>query len=98
MKIAIRILTYQRKDGKSEEYLRRSLGSIKRQTHQDYKVFLIGDKYDNHEELMRLSNIINSEKIYVEKFTNCGRERKISCKRYTSLVCRRHKCIKSFYI
>lgn len=66
MKIAIRILTYQRKDGKSEEYLRRSLGSIKRQTHQDYKVFLIGDKYDNHEELMRLSNIINSEKIYVE--------------------------------
>jgi hypothetical protein len=70
MKFAIRILTYQRKDGKSEEYLRRSLGSIKKQTHQDYKVFLIGDKYDNHEELIRLSRIISSEKIYVENLPN----------------------------
>ena len=66
MKIAIRILTYQRKDGKSLEYLRRSLGSIRKQTHQDYKVFLIGDKYDNNEEFLWLSQIIPPEKIYAE--------------------------------
>ena len=47
MKLAIRILTYQRKDGKTPFFLRRALESIKNQTYKDYKIFLIGDKYDD---------------------------------------------------
>ena len=51
MKIAIVIATYQRADGKSPIGLKRALTSIENQTHQDYKVFVIGDKYEDDREL-----------------------------------------------
>ena len=67
MKIAIAIPTYQRPDGKSLGYLVRALNSIKEQTHKDYKVFLIGDKYEDQKEFEDIAtNIIDEDKMYFE--------------------------------
>lgn len=66
MKIAIKIPTYQRSDGRTPEVLTRALESIKSQTYQNYKVYLIGDKYEDNDEFLRLSSIIDPDKIYVE--------------------------------
>jgi hypothetical protein len=51
MKISIVIATYYRQDDKSSEYLRRALDSIFNQTHQDFKIYLIGDRYEKSEEI-----------------------------------------------
>lgn len=65
MKLGIIIATYQRRDGTTPEYLKRALQSIKDQTHQDYKVFLIGDKYENAEEFTSIAeSIIPEDKLY----------------------------------
>ena len=67
MTIGISIPTYQRKDGTTPYLLSRTLESIKTQSHQDYKVFLIGDNYENKEEFIQLAtSIIPSSKIYFE--------------------------------
>jgi glycosyltransferase involved in cell wall biosynthesis len=67
MKLAITISTYQRKDGRTKHFLTRALKSIKNQTHKDYKVFLIGDRYENNDEFESIcSSIIEPEKIYFE--------------------------------
>ena len=67
MKIGISIATYRKPDGSTKELLTRALESIKNQTHQDYKVFLIGDKYDDVDEFNEIAtSIIPPEKIYYE--------------------------------
>jgi glycosyltransferase involved in cell wall biosynthesis len=67
LKIAIVIPTYFRSDGRSGNFLRRALTSIKNQSHKDYKVFLIGDKYEKKQEFISISkSIIEKEKIYYE--------------------------------
>jgi glycosyltransferase involved in cell wall biosynthesis len=67
MKLGISIATYYRKNGKTRELLTRCLNSIKNQIHQDYIVFLIGDKYDNTDEFVEIAtSIIPSEKIIYE--------------------------------
>jgi len=62
--IAIVISTYYRPDGKTKYFLERNLNSLKNQTNQNFKIFLIGDKYENEEEFRYFSNIIND--IYLE--------------------------------
>jgi glycosyltransferase involved in cell wall biosynthesis len=65
MKIGIIIATYRRLDGKSFEYLSRALESVKQQTYEDYKVYVIGDNYDNDEEFVYLcKSIIPEDKMY----------------------------------
>ena len=67
MKLAIGIATYQRSDGSTPRYLSRALESVKNQTHQDFKVFLIGDRYDNNNEFVELAtSILNPTQIYFE--------------------------------
>jgi glycosyltransferase involved in cell wall biosynthesis len=67
MKLAVNISTYRRKDGKSKDFLKRTLESIKKQKHQDYKVFLIGDKYEDNEEFLEIcTSILDPSKIYYE--------------------------------
>src|ERR1035437_5772268 len=64
MKLGIVIPTYQRNDGKSPEFLKRALESIKNQIYQNYVVFLIGDKYnDNVEFELLATTIIEKNKI-----------------------------------
>jgi glycosyltransferase involved in cell wall biosynthesis len=64
MKLAIVIPTYQRNDGKSFQFLKKCLTSIKNQTYKDYCVYLIGDKYEDNEEFESIANsIIDKDKI-----------------------------------
>lgn len=81
MTLGIVIATYMKPDGSTKEHLKRALLSVKNQSFQDYKIALIGDKYENEEEFFELSKIIESDKIIAinleraierEKFT--GRE------------------------
>lgn len=70
MKLGIVIPTYQRGDGTTPSLLTRALNSIKNQTHSDYKVFLIGDKYDDDDEFTQLATgIIDIDKIYYENLS-----------------------------
>jgi len=69
MKIAIIIATYQKANGSTKDYLIRTLESIKKQTFNDYKVFLIGDKYEDDNELNQISKIIDDDKIVVKNLS-----------------------------
>jgi hypothetical protein len=67
IKIGIVIPTFRREDGNSINYLTRSLNSIKNQTFKDYKVFLIGDRYEDNDEFIQIAtSIIEPDKIYYE--------------------------------
>lgn len=65
-KIAINISTYQRPDGRIPELLSKTLLSIKNQIYQDWKVFLIGDRYEDNSEFFEISEIIPSEKLFIK--------------------------------
>ena len=65
--ISIVIATYQRPDNTTPMYLARALNAIKNQTYQEYKVFLIGDKYNDSYEFCKLATeILPADKIYYE--------------------------------
>lgn len=71
MKIGISIATYFRANGSTKRLLTRCLESIKNQTHQDYMVFLIGDKYEDPNEFIELAtSIIPTDKIIYGNLEN----------------------------
>ena len=61
MKLGIIIPTYQTE--RTPFYLKGAFDSIKAQTHQDWKVFLVGDRYDDNEEFERLATMLPPDKI-----------------------------------
>jgi glycosyltransferase involved in cell wall biosynthesis len=65
MTIGIVIPTYRKPDGSTKIHLERALRSIKNQVYQDYKVILVGDQYEDQNELIHMSKIIDEEKITV---------------------------------
>lgn len=54
MKIAVIICTYQRPNNKSKEYLNKMFKMLENQTYQDFKVFIIGDCYEDNNEFEEL--------------------------------------------
>lgn len=77
MKFAIIISTYKRDDGNTPFLLKRCLNSIANQLHNDYKIFLIGDRYENNEEFIEICNTFeNKDKIYFENL-NIASERDV---------------------
>lgn len=66
MKLAIVIPTYWKLDGSTKTHLAKALESIASQMHNDYLVFLIGDKYEKEDELIELSKILDPNKLYLE--------------------------------
>lgn len=67
MKLGIVINTYQKSDGTTKQYLIRALKSVVSQKYQNYKVFLIGDNYEDDIEFNEIAtSIIPAEKIYYE--------------------------------
>lgn len=64
MKFAIVMSTYRRKDGKTMEYIKRAIDSIFNQTYKDFKLFLIGDKFEDDFELIELITQYDSSKIF----------------------------------
>lgn len=66
MKLSIIIPTYQREDNSTPFYLKRALDCIFNQTHQDFKVYVIGDKYEDNEEFLKICSGYDQDKIYFE--------------------------------
>lgn len=64
MKLAIATPTYRRLDGTTPKFLTRAYDSVLRQTYKDYKVFLIGDHYDNQAEFETLGKMFSQEKFW----------------------------------
>lgn len=65
-KLAVVISTYQRKDGKTPFYLKRALDCIFEQIYKNFKVFLIGDKYEDNDEFLSIVSDYNNHKLYFE--------------------------------
>ena len=76
IKFGIITPTYQKLDGTTHDELKRALESVKEQTYENYKVYLIGDDYEDNEELIKLSKIIDPEKIYVENLPEAVERKK----------------------
>lgn len=66
MKFGIVIATYQRKDGKTPFYIQRIFDSFLKQTYQNFKIYLIGDKYTNKDEFDSFGSDFDSSKLYKE--------------------------------
>lgn len=63
MKIAVIIATYRREDGTTPNCLKKAIESVVNQKHQDWKIFLIGDRYENERELDKIISLVPKEKI-----------------------------------
>ena len=55
-KYAIIVATYHRKNRKTAQYLRRMLDCLKKQTCQNFKLFIVGDHYIPFSELQNIMN------------------------------------------
>lgn len=60
------IPTYYRQDGKSKNYLIRALSSVFNQSYQNFKIYLIGDRYEKEEEIYEILELYDKSKIYFE--------------------------------
>jgi glycosyltransferase involved in cell wall biosynthesis len=69
MKIGIIICTYKRKDGKTFEYLTKTLKSVLDQNYKNYKIYLIGDRYEDEAEFQEYKNFISSVDNYCENLS-----------------------------
>ena len=56
MKLGIVIATYQKSDGSTPSFIKRAINSIKNQTHKDYTLIIIGDKYEDNIEFESICN------------------------------------------
>lgn len=74
--IAIVIPTYYRPDGQTKYLLERALVSLQKQTDKNFKVFIIGDKYENVEELNLLSKLL--EDTFLENLSYAKEREKYS--------------------
>jgi glycosyltransferase involved in cell wall biosynthesis len=57
------ISTYKRQDGSTPKVLKRALDSIFNQTYQKFKIFLVGDKYEDENEILEILKNYSSDKI-----------------------------------
>jgi glycosyltransferase involved in cell wall biosynthesis len=62
-KFAIVLCTYYRKNGSTFSKISRAIDSIKKQTYDDWKVFLIGDHYELTEEFEKICSLLPEDKI-----------------------------------
>ncbi len=69
-KLAIVTSTYQRADGSTPYYLTRCLDSIFKQSYNEFKIFLIGDKYEDNDEILNITSKYDISKLYFENLKN----------------------------
>jgi glycosyltransferase involved in cell wall biosynthesis len=55
--------TYKRKDNSTLQKIIRSIDSINNQTYKNWKLFLIGDHYEDQEEFHKISQLLPKDKI-----------------------------------
>jgi glycosyltransferase involved in cell wall biosynthesis len=70
MFFAVIITTYRRTDGTSIEKLRKALEAVYSQSYTRFKVFVIGDDYENPEELFKLCMMYDQKYMYCENLTH----------------------------
>jgi glycosyltransferase involved in cell wall biosynthesis len=63
-KICVIMCSYFRKNGKTKEYLSRALRCLESQTYGNFKLFLIGDHYDNNDEFEELCKSYKNDIFY----------------------------------
>ena len=54
MKLGIVVPTYQREDGSTPSLIKRAIESVKNQSHQDFILLIIGDKYEDNTEFEKI--------------------------------------------
>jgi hypothetical protein len=64
MKLAIVIATYMRKNNSSPKNIRNVFKMLRQQTYKDFKVFIVGDCYENNEEFENLCDEYNDDIYY----------------------------------
>jgi len=55
--------TYYRNNGSTLQKITRAINSIKNQTYKNWKLFLIGDHYENEEEFKIISSLLPTDRI-----------------------------------
>lgn len=68
--------TYMRSDGSTPDMITRALNSVFSQTYKNYKIFVIGDKYEDDLEIRSILSKYEDSKIYFENL-NYAKERDI---------------------
>lgn len=63
-KFAIVTTTYQKADGSTHDQLVRTINSVLDQKYENWKLFLIGDRYEDEDEFNRIAGIVPDEKIF----------------------------------
>jgi len=56
MTLGVTIHTYQRADGQTPYLLMRAISSVANQSYQNFKIFIVGDKYENNSEFEDIIN------------------------------------------
>ena len=56
MTLGVTIHTYQRADGQTPMFLAKAIQSIVNQSYQDFKIFIVGDKYEDNQEFEDIIN------------------------------------------
>lgn len=74
IKFAIVIATYHRPNGNSKSYLERSIQSVIKQTHTEWVIILVSDKYEPEIELNSIVSAFNNEKIVLLHNANVERD------------------------
>ena len=71
-KFAVIIATYQRKNNNTLQCITNVAQFLNNQTYKNFKIFLIGDKYDNNDEFLKFKNLFNND-IYIHNNNKCFR-------------------------
>ena len=56
MTLGVTIHTYQRADGQTPNLLLKTIQSVANQSYQNFKIFIVGDKYENNQEFEDIIN------------------------------------------
>jgi len=66
---AVNITTYRRSDGTTIEKLKKAIDSVFAQNYKKFKIFVIGDSYENPKELFDLCSRYDQKYMYCENLT-----------------------------
>jgi len=63
IKFGVIITTYQRPDGKTPLYIKKAIESVLSQKHTNWRLYLIGDKYNDNDEFNSFVDMIPKDKV-----------------------------------
>lgn len=66
MKLGIVISTYMRENESTPDLLKRALNSVFNQTYKNFKIYLIGDRYEDNEEINNIVSKYDTNKLFFE--------------------------------